>query len=407
MSQAAVLEPAARPAHIPAELVRDVDFFHLIEGEEDAQEAWLRLRDRGPPIFWTPRNGGHWIVTRAADIEVVQLDHTRFSHRNILLPPQPHMFPTMLTMDPPEHTPYRRLITPAFLPKVVNLLEERVRQVARNRVRDLAPAGVCEFVAEFARVLPIVVFLELVDLPQSDAETLLPWAEQMVRGASVEGRAEAQRNMAGYLAKWIDARTVAPGEDLISQVIAGRIGERPATREEIFGACMLLLFGGLDTVASMLGFAARFLAMHPAHRRRLVAEPELIPHAAEEIIRRHGLSNTGRQIVGDFVFQGVRFRDGDLVQVPNCLHGLDEAVNADPLSVDFDRERPIRHAVFGAGPHTCPGSVLARRELRVFLEEWLAVIPEFGIEPGTRPRIATGMVNGVTELRLVWTPPAA
>ena len=93
-----------------------------------------------------------------------------------------------------------------------------------------------------------------------------------------------------------------------------------------------------------------------------------------------------------------------MILPPNLLVGLDDRKIADPLTVDLTRPFPNGHAVFGNGPHTCPGAVLARREIRTFIEEWFARIPDFEIKPGTQPVIATGMVNGVLELWLSWSP---
>jgi cytochrome P450 len=396
---------AARPAHVPPELVRDFDFFAPPGADEDVQLAWNRLHAEAPDIFWTPRNGGHWIATRADDIREIQLNHERFSHRVFTLPydPKQSHTPLPLGVDPPEHTPYRRIIMPAFLPKVVKAVEASVRRLAAELVRDLAPRGECEFIEDFARKLPIAVFMQIVDLPFEDREILLPWAEVVVRSSDQAKRREAQENMMGYLAKWVEARRAKPGEDLISTVVHARVGERPITPEETYSLLTLVLFGGLDTVASMMGFICRFLATHPEHRRDLVAHPELQRNAVEELIRRHGVSNTARYITEDCEYKGVRFRAGDLIQVPNTLYGLDERVNADPETVDFRREQ-VQHADFGNGPHTCPGAVLARREIAVFLDEWLSRIPEFELKPGSRPQMASGHVNGVTRLELVWDP---
>jgi cytochrome P450 len=393
------------PAHVPQELVHDFDFFAPPGADEDVQLAWKRLHEAAPDIFWTPRNGGHWVATRAEDILEIQTNHERFSHRVFTLPADPEQThtPLPLGVDPPEHGPYRRIIMPAFLPKVVNAVEARVRELAVELVDGLAPRGECEFIEDFARKLPIAVFMQLVDLPFEDREILLPWAEVVVRSSDQALRREAQANMAGYLAKWVEARRAQPGEDVISSVVHARVGDRPITPEETFNLLTLVLFGGLDTVASMLGFLCRFLALHPEHRRDLVAHPDLQKNAVEELIRRHGVSNTARYITHDFIHNGVQFRGGDLIQVPNTLFGLDERVNADPTRVDFRRE-PVRHAAFGNGPHTCPGAVLARREIAVFLDEWLKRIPEFSIKPGSKPQMASGHVNGVTRLELTWDP---
>jgi cytochrome P450 len=404
---AVTLELARPPAHVPPELVYDFDFFAPPGVEDDVHLAWNRLHEEAPDIFWTPRNGGHWVATRAEDIREIQTNYARFSHRVFTLPydPQVRVTPLPLGVDPPEHTPYRRIIMPAFLPNVVNGVEAMVRELAAGLVGDIAPRGACEFIEDFARKLPIAVFMKIVDLPYEDRETLLPWAEVVVRSSDQAQRREAHAKMTGYLAKWVEARRAQPGEDLISAVVHAKVGERPITDQETFSLLTLVLFGGLDTVASMMGFIARFLAMHPEHRRDLVEHPELRKTAVEELIRRHGVSNTARYITEDCEMGGVRFRAGDLIQVPNSLYGLDERVNDDPLSVDFRRE-DVRHAAFGNGPHTCPGAVLARREIAVFLDAWLARIPDFELRPGARPQMASGHVNGVTRLELVWDPAA-
>lgn len=401
---ASSLPPVAKPDHVPEQLVRDFDFFAPEGAEDDVQLAWKRLQD-GPDFVWTPRNGGHWIATRGEDIKEIQTNNARFSHRVFTLPadPQAPHVPLPLGLDPPAHAPYRKLIMPAVLPNVVNAVEASVRELAIELIEGFAPKGECEFIADFAKQLPIAVFMKIVDLPFEDREILLPWAEVVVRSSDQAARREAQQNMMGYLSKWVEERKVKPGADLISSVVHGKVGERTISDEEIYSLLTLVLFGGLDTVASMLGFVGRFLAMNPQARREIIAHPELSRNVVEELIRRHGLSNTARYITEDFESKGVAFKAGDLIQVPNSLYGLDESINPDPLTVDFTRES-IKHAAFGNGPHTCPGAVLARREIAVFLDEWLARIPEFQIKPGTRPQMASGHVNGVTKLELVWDP---
>lgn len=391
------------PPHVPRELVRDFDFYAPPGVEEDVQLAWRRLHEEAPDIFWTPRNGGHWIATRHDDIKEIQTNHMLFSHRHFTLPVDPEQIfvPLPLGKDPPEHGPYRKIIMPSFMPKMVDKAEATVRAVARDLVREIAPRGECEFIEEFARKLPIAVFMTIVDLPFEDRETLLPWAEVVVRSGDIVARREAQAKMQDYLSGWIEQRRQAPGDDLISIVVHSHVGDRPITMEETFSLLSLILFGGLDTVASMMGFICRFLAMHPEHRRDLIAHPEIRRNAIEELIRRHGVSNTARYITQDCEYKGVRFARGDMIQIPNPLYGLDERLVEEPLKVDFRRKR-VPHAAFGNGPHTCPGAVLARREIAVFIDEWLALIPDFAIRPGSVPQMASGLVNGVTKLELVW-----
>lgn len=398
---------ALRPEHVPEELVVDFDIYDIPGSDEDVQLAYRAFQQRCPDIFWTPANGGHWVATRAEDIEAMQRDHECFSHRRITIPPMPAEFPRQipLEVDPPEHGQYRRPLMRALLPKVVDALDGKIRETAIALIEALAPRGGCEFIADFAKILPIVVFLDLVDLPRDDRHQLLPLAEDAVRGTTPEIRGRAHEALAAYLQQWIVARREVPGEDLLSILVNADIGGERISHAEATAFATLVLFGGLDTVASMLGFIARFLATHPAHRAELAArlgDARFMQGAIEELIRIHGLANTARVVARDMDYKDLRFRAGDVILPPNLLYGLDERRVDEPLKVDFERPFPVPHAVFGNGPHTCPGAVLARREIRIFLEEWLSRIPDFEVRPGTRPILATGMVNGVLELQLRW-----
>ena len=398
-------ESFAVPDNVPPELVVDFDFFHPPSVEQDVQLAWAALH-RGPDIVWTPHNGGHWIATRAEDIEVMQLDHEHFSHDKFNLPKNPQEARSLpLSLDPPEHLKYRRLIMPAFVPRALTSLEETARETARTLVEEIAPRGRCEFISEFAKIMPINVFLRMVDLPLEHRDVLLPWAEVVVRSDDVAEKNAVHQKMADYLGRYVAERSANPGDDLISQITQSEVDGRAVSLQEVMGMCVLLLFGGLDTVASQLGFIAKFLAENPGHRRELRERPDILGAAVEEMLRRFCLPNTARILTQDYEYKGVHFRKGDMVQMPKCLHALDDRRYADAAKVDFGRDLTAkRHAAFGAGPHTCPGAVLARREVSIFIQEWLPRIPDFEIDPAAPPRLASGMVNGVLELNLNWPP---
>jgi cytochrome P450 len=395
-----------RPDHVPAELVRDFDLYDIPGSADDVQAAYAAIQQSSPDIFWTPRNGGHWVATRGADIIAMQRDFQHFSHKHILLPPMPEGTPRQipLEIDPPEHAHYRRPLMQALMPSIVAELDSKVRDVAIAAIEKVLPQGGCEFIEDFAKVLPIHVFLELVDLPLSDKAVLLTLAEDAVRGRDAETRLHAHRDMGAYLLDKVRARRNNPGDDLLSKLVNVDLGGDRISEHEAVDYATLVLFGGLDTVAGMIGFIARFLALNPGHRHQLVErldDDAFLKNAIEELIRRHGLANTARVITEDFDYKGVHFRAGDRILPANLFVGVDERLNDNPLVVDFEREKPV-HAAFGNGPHACPGAVLARREVRIFLQEWLSRIPDFQIKPGTRPILATGMVNGVLRLELVW-----
>jgi cytochrome P450 len=391
------------PAHVPAHLVVDFDFFNPPGGDQDIHLAWHRLHDFAPDIFWTPRNGGHWIATRADDIDIMQLDHERFSHGQFMLPVIELPYPPLpLNLDPPDHTEFRKLLAPAFSPKSVSLLTEIARANAVTRIDQLVPLGRCEFVGDFAKVMPIVVFLGMVGLPEEDRETLLPWADTMVRSAHPAARYEASQNIADYLKRHVDERLRNPGDDLISRIAHAKIRGRALSVPEILGMCSVLLTGGLDTVAGMLAFTARYLAEHPERCAELSEDRSLIPVAVEEIMRRHALPNTARLITQDFDYKQIPFKRGDMIQLPKVLYNLDDRRITNPLQVDLRRPKPVPNATFGSGPHRCPGALLARSEIRIFIEEWLERIPRFRLKPGFHAPTIGGMVNGLRELQLIW-----
>lgn len=407
MDETIARSKADKPAHVPAERVIEFDMYHIPGAHEDVQLAYRAIQQSAPEIFWTPYNGGHWVATRAEDIETMQRDHTRFSHQRIVIPKMPPEAPRQipLEVDPPEHGGYRRPLMRALLPNVVNALEDKITGIAAGLIEGFQARGECEFIGEFASILPINVFLDLVDLPRGDRDYLLPLTEDSVRGSTIEARMAAHQAVANYLQKWIVERRERPGEDLLSQLVNAEIDGEKISHADATSFATLVLFGGLDTVASMLGFVARFLALNPDHRREIAArldDEKFLKTAIEELLRRHGIANTARFITGDFEYKGLQFREGEMILPPNLLVGLDERKVDDPLKVDFSRPFPIPHSTFGNGPHTCPGAVLARRELKTFLQEWLRRIPDFEIKPGTRPVLATGMVNGVLRLELAW-----
>lgn len=395
-----------RPAHIPAELVRDFNLYDVPGSSEDVQAAYAAVQQSSPDIFWTPHNGGHWVATRGDDIIAMQRDYKHFSNKHIVLPPMPESTPRQipLEVDPPEHAAYRRPLMQSLMPAIVSELDSTVRNVAIRAIEELLPQGECEFIEDFAKVLPIHVFMELVNLPIEDKCILLPLAEDSVRGSTAEVRLAAHQGMGTYLLDKVQARRENPGDDLLSKLVNVDLGNGRISENEAVDYATLVLFGGLDTVAGMIGFIARFLALNPGHREQLVArldDEAFLKQAIEELIRRHGLANTARVITEDFDYKDIAFRAGDRILPANLWVGMDDRLNENPLVVDFNREKPV-HAAFGNGAHACPGALLARREIRIFLQEWLSRIPVFHIKPGTKPALATGMVNGVLRLDLVW-----
>lgn len=391
----------AKPAHVPDALVVDFDYFHPpgIDGGT-VYTAWHRLHD-GPDIVWTPRNGGHWILTRGEDIKWVQERYQTFSHETFTIPRGASVRMPPLTVDPPLHARYRAVLNPSFTPKQVQALSEQVRALTIELIEAIRPHGRCEFVSQFARIMPVSIFLGIVDLPLDRRDEFVEWATGYIGSNDQATRDQYLGKVTGYLREVLDERAATPGDDLLSRIVGWRNNSRFEGEFEVIGMAMLVFFGGLDTVANMLSFSAWHLAEHLGHRQRLRDDPALSARAAEEYIRRHGLSNTGRLVKHDIDYKGVTFKADEMVMVPISMSSMDDRLYVDPLAVDFDRPAEP-HNTFGNGPHKCVGAPLARSELSIFLEEWTQRMPEVRLDPAHRPHSHSGAVNGVSSLHLVW-----
>jgi hypothetical protein len=198
----------------------------------------------------------------------------------------------------------------------------------------------------------------------------------------------------------MQVRRETPGDDLLSALLHTEVEGGPIEPTIVLGMAMLTLIAGIDTTWSAIGSALWHLATHDDDRRRLVAEPTLMTTAVEEFLRAYSPVTMARVVTEDVMFQGCPMRTGDkvLMNFP--------AANRDPLA--FDRADEVvldraanRHVAFGLGIHRCAGSNLARMELRVAIEEWLARIPSFHLEEGQRVLWAGGQVRGPRELPVV------
>jgi camphor 5-monooxygenase len=395
-----------RPAHVPEARVVDFDMYRPPGAERGFHEAWRSLHAPGvPDIVWTMRNGGHWIATRGDLIRRIFADFENFSNRIIVVPKaigELHkMIPT--TLDPPIHRPYRALLNESFAPKSVEAMEPGIRATAIALTEKVRAQGHCNFTTAYADIFPIEIFMRLVNLPLEDAPRLKYWADVMIRPDGKTPFDVAKHNIYDYLAPHISARRGGTGTDLITRLANGQVSGRALSDAEAVDFAAQVMIAGLDTVVNFLGFTFLFLARNPEHRRELASTPAMIPGAIEELLRRFPIVTVAREVRRDMKFEGVELRQGEIVVIPTPLVGMDERLNPNALEVDFHR-RAAQHVTFGNGRHICAGMHLARLELKVALEEWLARIPEFELAPGAELRFESGIVGVLHSLPLVWNP---
>jgi cytochrome P450 len=394
----------AVPDHVPADRVIDFNVYNPDPEGTGYDEAWLSLRDQSKSLMWTPANGGHWIATTGALIKSILADFDHFSSKALMVPKEfgiSQLIP--VGSDPPEHLQYRALVNKAFSPGGVRRAADAIRSYAAEIVDELEPKGSCEFMDDFARRLPIVVFFKLADLPFEDHEKLDGFLEGLLHPENLEAQNAAFKGFEDYLVPFIEARRENPGDDLISAIAAGQVAKRPVTHAEAINMCTSFVIGGLDTTLALMTFSMRYLAKDVALRQLLAADPSRIADAVEEFCRRFPIGVNTREIRRDYELDGILLKGGELITTPQILHAFDESEYPDPLTVDIDRNTG-GNSCFGHGIHRCPGSFLAKMEVQILIEEWLKRIPDFEIVPGAQVVISPGISSTIRSLPLRWTP---
>ena len=379
------------------------DFDHLDpRWINDPYPIWDELRQKCP-VAHTERFSGVYLPTRYEDIRAVAYDTEHFSSRRITIRegngPVPVAPP--VSLDPPEHHAARKVLLPAFTPTAVEKLVSPTREFCRALLQPLAGRTSCDGAVEYAQEVPARVTAVILGLSASAGDLFRRWLhEYLVLGVTdpaVLRRVLAEIEM--FFGDQIEKRRMAPGDDLISFLLKARIDDRPLSKQHLIGTLRVLLFAGIDTTWNVIGASLWHLAAHDDDRRRLVAEPQLIPTAIEEFLRAYAPAAMGREIVRDTEIGGRPVKAGEMVMLAYGAANRDPAAFPDADRVVIDRA-DNRHAAFGLGIHRCIGSTLARMEIRVALEEWLAVFPEFRVAEGAVVEWSAGQLRGPRRLPL-------
>ena len=393
----------ARPSHVPEELVFDFDIYHDERIKDDIQGGYMSLHRDAPDVFWTPRNGGHWLATRFDDVKTIGENPEIFSSvgqnfgptagGELPLPPQ--------NMDAPDHMRYRLLLLKFLSPRDLKKQEGFARRLAIELIEKLAGRNSCDFKKEVAVVLPVTVFMTMMQWDHSRLYEMIGWVHDVIGSEDQAVRAAAFERMSAFLQGVIQDRLASPGDDPISVLLASKVDGQPVSPQRVLEMCYLLFTAGLDTVTNAMTYSMHYLATDPAMQQRLRANPGQLPQAIEEFLRRFSFPNTVRRVKQDVTLGGARLKAGDVV-----ICGLAAASNDDrkvphPGKIDLDRPSSP-HVAFMAGPHTCIGAPLARTELRVLFEEWFKRMPDVSLAPGFKPVTRGGGVPQIDALQIVW-----
>ncbi len=318
-----------------------------------------------------------------------------------------------LAVDPPEHVRYRRVLDPMLAPRVVNAMDDELRAQVGQLIDAFAGRGECDAVAELANLYPTQVFLTLFGMPLADRDRFFEWVTTINDEASLSAggpnakAAEAAGALVTYLQEFVSKKRQAPGDDMLSRILA-LTGDDAWTDEEVLGLCFLFTNAGLETVTGAIGFTLLHLATDTTLRQRVVADPSLVGPLIEEILRlEQPAPMTPRFTLADYEIEGRTIPAGTMVQLVLGAANRDPARYPCPDEIDLEHA-DRGHLAFGGGIHRCLGSHLARRELRLVVEEFHKRIPDYEVAPGARPQVhwPAGTLN-LDSLPLVFPPRSA
>ena len=362
-----------------------------------------RLREEARVHFGDAAGNEFWLLSGISDIRSALQQPEMFSSTAVSPsdPNPPYMWiPEML--DPPLHTKWRQLLGPTFAPGAIAKLEPRVKRRFAEILDEIATRGECDYVADVALRFPNTIFMEIMGLPVSDAALFQEWETDILHTGDVgnEKSLRAMGDVVTYFTSLVAERRRDPRDDLVSISLGYQIDGKPVSDEDLLSMCLLLFMAGLDTVAMQLSYSMMHLATHEDDRRRLVEDPSLFPTAIEEFLRYYAFVTPGRKIMKDAEFHGCPMKAGQMTYLPLVSANRDSSEFPDAGKVLIDRA-PNRHIAFGAGPHRCLGSHLARQELRIGLTDWHARIPDYRLVEGTKILEHGGQI-GLDNLPIEW-----
>ena len=383
----------------------------------DPYPIWADLRQRCP-VARTGRYGGTWLPVTHELVSEVAYDTEHFTSRSVVVSedrpgpddlPAPIGLSPPITSDPPFHALARGMLLPAFGPRAIAAVEPYTRELCRELLAATEGQPVFDAATEYARHIPVRVIVRFLGFPVEDADKFRQFIrlvlEDVDTSAGDEEREAMFAELDAYMDGQIDDHIARPRDDLTSFLIDAEIGGSKLSREHIRGTMILLMIAGIDTTWSAIGAALWHLAQHPGDRRRLATEPKLMGSGVEELLRAYAPVTMARLVAQDFDFHGHPLKEGDWLLLPFPAANRDPAAFENPDVVQLDRARN-RHAAFGLGRHRCLGSHLARMELRVALEEWLARYPDFELADPAAVTWSGGQVRGPRTLPVRIVQPA-
>jgi len=394
---------------------------------DDPFPVFAQVRDLGPVQAVTLADGhGAWLVVSYEEARAA-LNESRLSkdmHAALATGsgvvaeglPGPDFARHMLTVDPPDHTRLRRLVSGAFSVRRVEALRARIQAITDDLLDDIArqePNSRIDLIATFAFPLPFTVICELLGVPPRERASLGDGFTKLLVPTSTPAEyaaaKEASDEVVAMLRALVEAKQDDPGDDLVSALINARDGEERLDSQELLSTILQLIVAGHDTTASLIGNSVVALLRNPAQLGELRADPTSIPKAVEEFLRYDAPvpHSTFRYTAAPLTLGGIEIPAGEQVIICLAAANRDADRYTSPEDLDLDRDE-ARHLAFGHGIHHCLGAPLARLEGHVALESLLRRYPEISLAvpaPDLHWGHGDGLVlRGLSELPVIPGP---
>jgi hypothetical protein len=319
--------------------------------------------------------------------------------------------PSMLNLDPPDHSRIRRLVSRGFVHNFIASLEPRIRHIVDECLNRVHNDETFDLIDVLAKPLPAIVIAEMMGLPESDHAQFQAWSEDLIAGSgsndieTLERSQRSSRALIDYFKTIIDQRRDDPGEDLIGQLIRAEEQGDKLNAQELYNTCLLLLVAGHETTTRLIGNGLYLLLKSPKQFEQLKQSPELIPNAVEEMLRfEPPVQLTQRFALEDMEFHGKQLKSGDIVFVGIAGGNRDPKANDHPDEFDINREK-VNQVSFGYGIHLCIGASLARLEAKVAFTSLLKRFPEMRLADDKAPWGQNPFFRGFDHLTIAINQP--
>lgn len=359
------------------------------------------------PVAHSKVGKGYYVVSNNELVKEVGQNWRTFSAASGYMPNRPEGVPFLYPeeSDPPMHTSWRQSLNPFMGPRVVDEYEDTIRADANALIDAFIDRGECDFMSEFAAVLPGWAFFKnVLGVPVEDLDKLVDGVEQGTFSPDLEERGAKFGFVFEYLGAYLKKRSEEPPRGDMVDMIAAGVEYEDGTMspwEDRVSVLVDMTFGGIATTTYVMASAINWLANNPKARQLLIDDPETyVPRAIEEFARVFApVVALGRTCTRDVEIGGRQLTEGDFILMMYAGASRDPAVVDDPKNIDITRET-VLHSAFGVGIHRCVGSNLARLELRATFEEWLKRVPEWRVVE--EPTYMTGQLRSIRTLKLAW-----